>query len=66
LLLEKVTKTHLYLPLSYNITFSGATKSVYGPEPFDVGHVLQADVISESEHVTVSTAGPIDPGLLSI
>ncbi|QCE01560.1 Stomatal closure-related actin-binding protein [Vigna unguiculata] len=40
---------------------SGATKSVYAPEPFDVGRVLQADVISESEHVTLSTAGPIDP-----
>ncbi|KAK7372725.1 hypothetical protein VNO80_06112 [Phaseolus coccineus] len=40
---------------------SGATKSVYAPEPFDVGRVLQVDVISESEHVTLSTAGPIDP-----
>ncbi|BAT80887.1 hypothetical protein VIGAN_03050400 [Vigna angularis var. angularis] len=40
---------------------SGATKSVYAPEPFDVGRILQADVISESEHVTLSTAGPIDP-----
>jgi len=55
-----------YLSLSYDITFSGATKSVYAPEPFDVGRILQVDVISESEHVTLSTAGPIDPGLVSI
>ncbi|RZB67311.1 stomatal closure-related actin-binding protein 1 isoform X3 [Glycine max] len=40
---------------------SGATKSVYAPEPFDVGRILQVDIISESEHVTLSTAGPIDP-----
>ncbi|ESW13519.1 hypothetical protein PHAVU_008G203500 [Phaseolus vulgaris] len=40
---------------------SGASKSIYAPEPFDVGRVLQVDVISESEHVTLSTAGPIDP-----
>ena len=57
---------HFYLCLSYNTTFSGATNSVYAPEPFDVGRILQVDIISESEHVTLSTAGPIDPGLVSI
>ncbi|KAJ1432092.1 Stomatal closure-related actin-binding protein, coiled-coil domain [Sesbania bispinosa] len=40
---------------------SGATKSIYAPEPFDVGRILQVDIISESQHTTLSTAGPIDP-----
>ncbi|KAK7385888.1 hypothetical protein VNO78_31829 [Psophocarpus tetragonolobus] len=40
---------------------SGATKSVYAPEPFDVGRILLVDIISESEHVTLTTTGPIDP-----
>ncbi|TKY57114.1 Stomatal closure-related actin-binding protein 1 [Spatholobus suberectus] len=40
---------------------SGATKSVYASEPFDVGRILQVDIISESQHITLSSAGPIDP-----
>ncbi|KAL2322330.1 hypothetical protein Fmac_026709 [Flemingia macrophylla] len=40
---------------------SGATKSVYAPEPFDVGHILQVDIISNGQKVTLSTTGPIDP-----
>ncbi|XP_057441457.1 stomatal closure-related actin-binding protein 1 [Lotus japonicus] len=40
---------------------SGATKSVYAPEPFDVGRLLQVDIISESQHIMLSTTGPIDP-----
>ncbi|KAG4976737.1 hypothetical protein JHK86_036211 [Glycine max] len=40
---------------------SGATKSVYAPEPFDVGRVLQVDIISEGQQITLSTTGPIDP-----
>ncbi|KAK3009791.1 hypothetical protein RJ639_015431 [Escallonia herrerae] len=40
---------------------SGATKSVYAPEPFDVGRVLQADVILFDEQITLTTTGPIDP-----
>ncbi|OIW02798.1 hypothetical protein TanjilG_29574 [Lupinus angustifolius] len=40
---------------------SGATKSVYAPEPFDVGCILQVDIISEGQHTTLSTTGPIDP-----
>lgn len=40
---------------------SGATKSVYAPEPFDVGRVLQIDIISENQHVMLATTGPIDP-----
>lgn len=40
---------------------SGATKQVYAPEPFDVGRVLQADIFSEGQHITLSTTGPIEP-----
>lgn len=40
---------------------SGATKPVYAPEPYDVGRILQAEVISSGERVTVTTNGPIDP-----
>ncbi|XP_050282987.1 stomatal closure-related actin-binding protein 1-like [Quercus robur] len=40
---------------------SGATKSVYAPEPFDVGRILQADIVWEGQQITLTTAGPIDP-----
>ncbi|KAI4308227.1 hypothetical protein L6164_031324 [Bauhinia variegata] len=40
---------------------SGATKSVYAPEPFDVGRILQVDIVLEGQHITLSTTGPIDP-----
>ncbi|KAL3513192.1 hypothetical protein ACH5RR_025909 [Cinchona calisaya] len=43
---------------------SGATKSVYALEPFDVGQILQAEVITDGHIITVTTTGPIDPGLL--
>ncbi|KAL3522498.1 hypothetical protein ACH5RR_015332 [Cinchona calisaya] len=39
----------------------GATKSVYAPEPFDVGRILQAEVITNGHIITVTTTGPIDP-----
>ncbi|MED6192754.1 Stomatal closure- actin-binding protein 1, variant 2 [Stylosanthes scabra] len=42
-------------------SFSGATKSVYAPEPLDVGRILQVDIISESLQITLSTTGQIDP-----
>ncbi|BBH02422.1 plectin-related protein [Prunus dulcis] len=45
---------------------SGAIKSVYAPEPFDVGRILQADIILEGQWLTLTTAGPIDPGLVVI
>lgn len=44
----------------------GAIKSVYAPEPFDVGRVLQVDIIYEGQRLTLTTAGPIDPGLVYI
>ncbi|KAK9290578.1 hypothetical protein L1049_008749 [Liquidambar formosana] len=40
---------------------SGATKSIYAPEPFDVGRFLQADIVSNGRKVTVTTTGCIDP-----
>ncbi|KAK4278837.1 hypothetical protein QN277_016626 [Acacia crassicarpa] len=40
---------------------SGATKPVYAPEPFDVGRKLEVDIISEGQHITLSTTGLIDP-----
>lgn len=43
-------------------TSSGADKSVYAPEPFDVGRILQADIVSNGNKISVITSGPIDPG----
>lgn len=43
---------------------SGANKSVYAPEPFDVGRILQADIVSNGQKDTLITAGPIGPGQL--
>ncbi|XP_042483263.1 stomatal closure-related actin-binding protein 1-like [Macadamia integrifolia] len=40
---------------------TGATKLVYAPEPFDVGRILQADIVADDQRVTVRTIGPIDP-----
>ncbi|CAA7028813.1 unnamed protein product [Microthlaspi erraticum] len=39
---------------------SGANLSVYAPEPFDVGRVIQADILSNSQKFTVTTDGPIN------
>lgn len=40
---------------------SGANKSFYAPEPFDVGRILQVDLISNGQKAAVTTAGPVDP-----
>ncbi|KAL3828678.1 hypothetical protein ACJIZ3_017480 [Penstemon smallii] len=40
---------------------SGATKSLYAPEPFDVGRILQADIMTDDQTITVTTSAPIDP-----
>ncbi|XP_076926055.1 stomatal closure-related actin-binding protein 1-like [Bidens hawaiensis] len=40
---------------------SGATKSIYAPEPSDVGRILQADVVSDGQSITLTTSDPIDP-----
>ncbi|XP_038988214.1 stomatal closure-related actin-binding protein 1-like isoform X1 [Phoenix dactylifera] len=39
----------------------GATKSVYAPEPFDVGRFVLAEIVMGAESITVATTGPIDP-----
>ncbi|KAL8136197.1 hypothetical protein AgCh_010700 [Apium graveolens] len=40
---------------------SGANKSSYAPEPFDVGRILQVDIASNGQKSAVTTAGPVDP-----
>ncbi|XP_071706938.1 stomatal closure-related actin-binding protein 1-like isoform X2 [Rutidosis leptorrhynchoides] len=40
---------------------SGATKSIYAPEPSDVGRILQADIISDGQTITLATTNPVDP-----
>ncbi|KVI08108.1 hypothetical protein Ccrd_013523 [Cynara cardunculus var. scolymus] len=42
---------------------SGATKSIYAPEPSDVGRYLEVDVISDGQSVTLTTSDSIEPGL---
>lgn len=46
----------------YSHYFSGATKAVYAPDPFDVGRTLQADITTDTFTLTLTTTGPIDPG----
>lgn len=41
---------------------TGANKSSYAPEPLDVGFILQAEIISNGQKITVTTAGPIETG----
>eukprot|EP00257_Ricinus_communis_P004257 XP_002517279.2 stomatal closure-related actin-binding protein 2 isoform X1 [Ricinus communis] len=38
----------------------GANTSTYAPEPFDVGRVLQADIISNGQRASVTTTAPIE------
>ncbi|XP_057507324.1 stomatal closure-related actin-binding protein 1-like [Actinidia eriantha] len=40
---------------------SGANKSIYAPEPFDVGRFLEVDIFSTVQKVLVTTGGPIGP-----
>ncbi|XVF04896.1 hypothetical protein REPUB_Repub05bG0124500 [Reevesia pubescens] len=40
---------------------SGASKSVYAPEPFDVGRILQAEIIYDGQQILLTTTGAIDP-----
>ncbi|CAN0890636.1 Stomatal closure-related actin-binding protein 3 [Linum grandiflorum] len=53
---------------SHNEVILGAEKAIYAPEPFDVGRVLQVDIVSNGQKVSVTTAGHIEPaapGLMS-
>jgi len=45
---------------SWREVISGANKSIYAPEPFDVGRVLQAEIVSNGQKFRVTTTGPID------
>ncbi|XWS73685.1 hypothetical protein CRYUN_Cryun02cG0150000 [Craigia yunnanensis] len=40
---------------------SGASKSVYAPEPFDVGRILQAEIIYDGQLIILTTTSAIDP-----
>ncbi|WCJ28984.1 Stomatal closure-related actin-binding protein 3 [Euphorbia peplus] len=40
---------------------SGATKPIYAPEPFDVGRILQVEIVSDGQKVSLTTTGAIDP-----
>ncbi|XWS71281.1 hypothetical protein CRYUN_Cryun03dG0125100 [Craigia yunnanensis] len=40
---------------------SGASKSVYAPEPFDVGRILQAEIIYDGQLIILTTTAAIDP-----
>ncbi|KAL8162310.1 hypothetical protein V2J09_013799 [Rumex salicifolius] len=44
---------------------SGANKPMYAPEPLDVGKFLQADVVSSSQRISVSTTSSVELGLSS-
>ncbi|KAL4331801.1 hypothetical protein GQ457_07G036350 [Hibiscus cannabinus] len=39
----------------------GASKSVYAPEPFDVGRILQVEITYDDHLIVLTTTGPIDP-----
>ncbi|XP_062168054.1 stomatal closure-related actin-binding protein 2-like [Alnus glutinosa] len=45
---------------SWREVISGANKSIYAPEPFDVGRILQAEIVSNGQKFTVTTTGPIE------
>lgn len=40
---------------------SGATKSQYAPEPFDVGKNLHVEIVLGDKKILLATTGPIDP-----
>ncbi|GMI92327.1 stomatal closure-related actin binding protein 1 [Hibiscus trionum] len=39
----------------------GASKSVYAPEPLDVGRILQVEITYDGHLILLTTTGPIDP-----
>jgi hypothetical protein len=41
---------------------AGATKFTYAPEPFDVGQLLQAEIVLNTDKTIVQTDGPIENG----
>ena len=47
-------------------SFLGANKPIYAPEPLDVGKILRADIVSDTQTISVTTVSAIDPGLYSL
>ncbi|XP_051149592.1 stomatal closure-related actin-binding protein 2 [Andrographis paniculata] len=41
----------------------GATKSVYAPEPIDVGRVLEVDIVANGQKFSLTTNGPIQQAI---
>lgn len=56
---------YVILPSYLLLSFLGANKPIYAPEPLDVGKILQADVVSDTHTISVTTVSAIDPGLYS-
>jgi hypothetical protein len=48
--------------LRYYDLIAGATKFTYAPEPFDVGRLLQAEIVLNADKITVQTNGPVNHG----
>ncbi|XP_057547626.1 stomatal closure-related actin-binding protein 3-like [Amaranthus tricolor] len=42
-------------------TMAGANKPIYAPEPLDVGKILRADIVSDTQTISVTTVSAIDP-----
>ena len=53
---------YIYFLTGLSTYVSGANKSIYAPEPFDVGRFLEVDIFSTGQKVLVTTDGPIGPG----
>ncbi|KAF7819149.1 stomatal closure-related actin-binding protein 3-like [Senna tora] len=45
---------------SWREVISGAKRSIYASDPFDVGRILQVDIVSNGKKLTLTT-GPIQP-----
>lgn len=50
--------------LNLLLLHAGATTSVYAPEPLDVGCFLHVDIVFNEDRATLSTTGPMAPGLV--
>jgi len=44
-----------------SLHFSGAIKSIYAPDPSDVGRILQVDIVSNGKKLTLTT-NPVQAG----
>jgi len=53
---------HIYMVRFFLTLPAGATKFTYAPEPFDVGRLLQAEIVLNTDKIIVQTDGPIENG----